>query len=354
MLIQTDQTYLTQALALATLRRGFCSPNPSVGAIIVQNNQILATGHHHAAGSPHAEIDALQKLSMQAQGATIYITLMPCCHWGKTPPCTDALIQAGIKRVVYGHPDLNPEVMEKSVSLLEAKGILCEYIPIPEITTFYESYDHWRKTKTPNVTAKIAITLNGKIAGPKGERIQITGQALHEFTHQCRKNADAILTTIKTIVNDAPQLNARIKNETIAKPIYLLDSNLNFPLTATVLKTAKSLTIFHAKAADCMRQQTLQQSGVQCIAVDKNEHGLDLKQVLQYIGQQGIHDLWVEAGGKCFAALMKQNLLQRALIYVAPHWLADGQAAFENKLDFSTAKIQWKQVGTDALCDVRW
>lgn len=352
----TDLTYLSQALDLAKIRRGFCSPNPSVGAVITLDNKVVATGYHMAAGSPHAEADALKKISMHAKDATIYVTLEPCSHWGKTPPCTDALIQAGIKRVVYGYSDPNSTVSGKGASALQTNGIICDYIPTSDIADFYESYNHWLKTKTPFVTAKIALTLDGKIAGKQGERIQITGKALQEFTHASRKTADAILTTIKTILHDDPQLNVRIANDTIAKPIYVLDSELNLPFTSTILKTAKSLTIFYSKEADPTRLQQFNKQGIHCIAIDKNNNGLDLNQVIQHIGQAGIHDLWVEAGGKCFAALIKQKLLQRALIYVAPRWLGEGQSAFENDfiLDSNNTKIQWKQLGNDALCDIRW
>jgi diaminohydroxyphosphoribosylaminopyrimidine deaminase/5-amino-6-(5-phosphoribosylamino)uracil reductase len=351
-----DLIYLNQALNLAKIRRGFCSPNPSVGAVITLENKILATGYHLACGSPHAEIDALKKLSMHAPGATIYITLEPCCHWGKTPPCTDALIQAGIKRVVYSYADPNPKVAGKGVLALQEQGIHCDHVPLPEITAFYASYHHWLQTKTPFITAKIALTLDGKIAGKLGERIQITGQALQEFTHALRKTADAILTTVKTILHDDPQLNARTANEIIAKPIYILDSKLDFPQAATLLKTAKSLTLFHATDANPIRQQALIEQGIRCIAIDKNKDGLDLKQVIHLIGQDGIHDLWIEAGGKCFSAFATQQLLQRAFIYIAPRCLGEGQAAFENNfsLNLTNTKIHWQQFGNDVLCDIHW
>lgn len=354
--INSDLIYLTQALNLAKIRRGFCSPNPSVGAIITLENKVLATGYHLACGEPHAEVDALKKLAMKAQDATIYVTLEPCCHWGKTPPCTDALIQAGIKRVVYGYNDPDPEVSSKGILALQAKGIVCEHLPLPEITAFYASYQHWHEKKQPFITAKIAFTLDGKIAGKSGERIQITGKALQEFTHVFRKTTDAILTTTKTILHDDPQLNARLTEETIAKPIYILDSELNLQQTATIFKTAKSLIVFHAENASLKRQQQLTKLGVRCIPIDKNAQGLDLKKAIHRIGQDGIHDLWIEAGGKCFAAFVAQNLLQRAFMYVAPRWLGDGQAAFgeDFSLDLGKCEIHWEQFGKDALCDIRW
>ncbi len=352
-----DNVYLSQALDLAKIRRGFCSPNPSVGAVIVKEGNILSTGYHFAASSPHAEVDALKKLSSSdVEGATIYVTLEPCSHFGRTPPCTDALIKSGIKRVVYGYSDPNPNVAGKGAALLQARGIQCEHVPLPTINAFYESYTHWLRTKEPFITAKIALTLDGKIAGKEGERIQITGKALQELTHASRKAADAILTTVKTILHDDPQLNVRQENETIAKPIYILDSELNLPFTATLFKTAKSLVVFHGKLADLTRQKEMTDRGVRCVAVEKNEYGLDLKQVIQQVGQDGIQDLWIEAGGECFSAFLKQKLLQRAFIYVAPCWLGEGQSAFgkEMAFHFHSAEIQWKQFGMDALCDIRW
>ncbi len=351
-----DSLYLLQALECAKLRCGFCAPNPAVGAVITFNDKILATGYHFAAGSPHAEIDALKKLNNKAIGATIYITLEPCCHWGRTPPCTEALIQAGIKRVIYGYRDPNPLVSDKSaLLLLQAKGILCEHIPLPEIDEFYKSYQYWHDTKMPFITAKIALSLDGKIAGKSGERIQITGHALQEFTHAARKKTDAILTTVKTIMCDDPNLNARDTNEIIAKPLYILDSKLQISPIMTVFKTAQSLTVFYAE--DTQKQlQKLTDLGVRCIQLDKSTQGLDLHPVIKSIGQEGIHDLWVEAGGKCFSALIMQKLVQRALVYIAPRWIGEGQTAFPDNfsLEVAECKIYWQQVGNDALCDIRW
>ncbi|MCE3239348.1 MAG: ribD [Gammaproteobacteria bacterium] len=350
-----DGFYLIQALELAKLRRGFCAPNPAVGAVITLEDKVLATGYHFAAGSLHAEIDALQKLNSKAIGATIYVTLEPCCHWGKTPPCTDALIHAGIKRVVYGYRDPNPSVGDKSAVLLQAKGISCEHIALPEIDEFYESYQYWHHKKMPFVTAKIALSLDGKIAGKLGKRIQITGQALQKFTHAARKTTDAILTTVKTIMCDDPKLNARETNETIAKPLYILDSKLQLSPLMTVFKTAQSLTVFYAE--DTQNQlQKLTDLGVRCIQLNKSIQGVDLHQVIKAIGQEGIHDLWVEAGGKCFSALVMEKLVQRALIYIAPRWIGEGQAAFADhfSLDLAGCKIHWQQVGNDALCDIHW
>jgi len=204
----SDLFYLEQALQMAQLRRGFCAPNPSVGAVIVSGETIISRGHHVAAGHPHAEVDALKKLPTVPKDARMFVTLEPCCHYGKTPPCTNAIIEAGIKEVIYAFRDPNPIVAGKGELVLQEAGIDCRQVSHPEIDRFYQSYAYWQANKKPWVTAKLAMTLNGKIAKEKGEPIAITSPALQEVTHQLRKQADGILTTVKTILADDPQLNA--------------------------------------------------------------------------------------------------------------------------------------------------
>lgn len=352
-----DLLQLHHSLVLAKTRRGYCAPNPSVGAVIVNEGEIIARGCHLAAGAPHAEIDALNKVtSIDLSHATLYVTLEPCCHFGKTPPCTDAIIKSGIKRVIYGYRDPNPIVAGKGEAALRAAGIICEHVFTPEITAFYESYSHWHKTSKPFVTAKIALSLDGKIAGKESARIQITGEGLKVFTHNCRSISDAILTSAKTIIQDDPLLNVRNEDEITAKPLYILDSELNLPLDAKIFKTAKSIALFHAKNITEERKQALTHLGARCIEVESNKQGLDLNQVLSTIGQDGIHDLWIEAGGECFSAFATQKLLQRAYIYVAPKWIGEGKTAFPQdfSLDTSACQLQWQQVGTDVLCEIHW
>lgn len=353
--IDSDISYLKQALEFANIKRGFCFPNPSVGAVVVdQNNQILSTGYHAGPGLAHAEIIALQNLKNQ-KPHTIYVTLEPCCHWGRTPPCTEALIKAGVKRVVFGFRDPNPLVNGQGQSILQTSGIQTDYISLPEIDLFYQSYRHWHLTKKPYVTAKIALSLNGAIAGQKGERIQITGKELHCFTHMHRKLTDAILTTIDTILTDDPQLNARCENNCYAKDLYILDTHLRTPKTAAIFHTAKSITLFHASNASLVNKQTLIEQGARCISIDNSINGLNLNQILDLIGQDGVHDLWVEAGGKCFSSFVKEKLLQKALIYIAPRWLSAGKIAFPEGISLADAQnIHWQSFGNDALCEIHW
>lgn len=351
--------FLSQALSLAKLRRGFCAPNPAVGAIAVKDGRVLAEGYHWAAGYPHAEAEVLNQLGEAARGATLYVTLEPCCHYDKkTPPCTDAIIAHGIKEVIIGHVDPNPAVSGQGIARLQAAGIGCQLVALPEIEAFYQSYSHWLQTGLPWVTAKIALSLDGKIAGKNGEPIAITGPELKRYTHEHRKQTDAILTTVKTVICDDPQLNVRLGDERYTKPVYVLDRQLKLPLTAQLLTTASQLTLFHAADVPEKTREAYLAKGIKCIAVPIDpQQRLSLRAIFAIIGQHGRHDLWVEAGGQCFAALLQQQLLQRALVYVAPKWLGEhAQLAFrtEDNLFHSARTLHWQVFGNDVICEFRW
>jgi len=328
----SDLIYLKKALVLAQKRQGFCAPNPSVGAVIVENNQVTAQGNHFAAGFPHAEIVALKKVKESAKGATLYCTLEPCCHWGKTPPCTDAIIEAGIKKVVYGYKDPDPKVNGRGEAKLREVGIDCIYCPIPEIDIFYQSYARWKISGLPYVTAKLAMSLDGKIAYENGVRAMISGEKAAAFTHQNRLKSDAILTTAKTILADHPQLNVRLKKHIIKKPVYIIDRQHKLSRKERVFETAESVHIF-------------------------NDPQLSLSDMLKIIGQNGHYQLWVEAGGTLFSALIQENLLQKAIIYINPKTLGSPAIpAFSGETDlFKHVKmVKWSSKGEDAIGEFYW
>lgn len=350
-----DIDYMREALRLAGVRRGFCAPNPSVGAVIVQAGKVIARGLHWASGCAHAEVDALRKLEFgTARGSTLYVTLEPCCHFGKTPPCTEAIIASGIKEVVYGLRDPNSVVAGKGEQALLEAGILCRQLEWPELTQFYHSYGYWQRSGRPWVTAKLALSLDGKIAEADGRPAVITGPELVQLTHQCRKRSDAILTTVRTIQADNPQLNVRLGDEMIAKPIYVLDRLLAIPRGAKIFKTAAKLTLFYQANLDVPEWLSL---AAHCVPLPlfRDTLYLDCPAVLEQIGRDGIHDLWVEAGGKCFQSLCQQNLLNRGLIYLGAKKLsADAKTAFTADFDvFSqTQAMRWQMVGGDAVCEL--
>jgi len=325
--------------------------------VVVKDNRIIATGYHWGPGHDHAEVAALKQLSPEdACQATMFVTLEPCCHWGKTPPCTEALIKARIKKVIYGFEDSNPLVAGKGVLQLRDAGIVCEHRVLPEVNAFYASYQHWHRTKRPFVTAKIALTLDGKIAGPEGNPIAITSAPLNKRTHESRLQADAILTTAKTVIADDPQLNVRLPDQVIAKPIYILDGHLQTPRHARIFRTAKTVTLFHAPSACPTRVSQWLAEGVRCVEVPSTSTKLDLPYIMAWIGQDGMHDLWVEAGGYCFSALLRANLLQRALIYQSLKWCGVGQNAFADDFswDIKDCTLSWQQVGPDVVCEINW
>ncbi len=352
---ESDQYFMQHALELAFSRRGFCAPNPAVGAIIVKNNQIVSQGAHWGCGYPHAESVALEFLDSSAKEATLYVTLEPCSHFGLTPPCTDLIIRKGIREVIYGQSDPNPDVSGGGAEILRQAGILCRKLATPEMEVFYQSYFYWLKTKLPWVSIKLAMSLDAKIADAQGKPIKITGKECQDYTHQQRLCSDGILTTIATIIADDPQLNVRINKKIIAKPVYILDSQLRLPLNSQILQTAQSVTVFHEKSALIQKKLELEKLKVNFVPVDSDAHGLNLPQVLAYIGKQGCHDLWVEAGGLCFQNFLSQHLVQTVLIYLAPKILgANGIDAFSPDFNwqFKDQKIVWKNCGIDLILNI--
>lgn len=349
------EKFLYQALKLAQSRRGFCAPNPSVGSIVVKNGQVIATGCHWKAGSAHAEQAALAKLGEKARGASLYVTLEPCCHWGKTPPCTDIIIKSGIKNVFIGMIDPNPIVCGKAIARLEREGIACQLIQLAEIKDFYQSYNYSLKNNRPWLTAKLALSLDLKIAGENGHQVQITGKELMAYTHLRRQQSDAILTSAKTLNQDNPQLNVRIGETIIKKPIYVLASKTELAQGLNIYQTAEKLTLFHGSKVSARYLQQLQDRGVDCIEVNETGDGLDLQQILNVIGEQGVHDLWLEAGGKVFTAFLNQHLINTALLYIAPKILGEKACpAFEHSpwLLGDGKAYHWQEFGKDVMCQI--
>jgi diaminohydroxyphosphoribosylaminopyrimidine deaminase/5-amino-6-(5-phosphoribosylamino)uracil reductase len=348
--------YLSQALEAAETRRGFCAPNPAVGAVVVKAGTVLAVGSHWAAGYPHAEVEALKNLKSEAEGATIYVTLEPCCMYGRTPPCTSLLIERRIGRVVYGYADPDARVSGRGAALLREAGIECELVEIPAIQSFYESYRYWQQTRLPFVTAKLAMSLDGKTALEGGEPVRLTGLDTDVLTHQFRKRADALLTTARTIASDDPSLNARLGDAVIAKPVYVLDTRATLSPQARIFTTASSVTVFHSAKADTHRLEVLKNAGAHLVTIAESLEGLDWTGVMQALGKNGVQDLWVEAGGRSIESLSRTPYLKRAYLYVAPRWLGErAHLAFERGPDalFSKAtRLRWSGSGQDAVCEV--
>ncbi len=347
-----DSRYLRQALDQAEVRRGQTCPNPAVGAVLVREGEVVGVGYHWGAGFPHAEVRAVEASAGKAIGATLYVTLEPCCHTDKrTPPCTKLIRESGITRVVYGYRDPNPKVSGNGEAALKEAGIACEYLPLPEIEKFYEGYRRWTLTARPQVTAKIAVSLDGKIAGPNGARVALTGEEAAKVTHAGRKRADAILTTVRTVRNDDPRLDARVESGEVPKPVFVLDRRAELPLDAKVWKTAKGLVVLHGEEAPAENVAKLSGQGATLIQIGLDESGLDLNDALAAVGKLGFHTLWVEAGGRLFQSLLQKRLLSRALVYVAPVLVGEGTSAFSiSSSALSGAKsVSWSTAGRDTV-----
>lgn len=346
-------SFMLKALDQARLGKGFCAPNPSVGAVAVREQAIIAAGYHAGAGKPHAEQEVLKQLSGNLGEVTLYVTLEPCNHWGKTPPCVEAIIQAGVGRVIYGFADPNPLVAANNTpALLRQHGIEVMVCPLPEIDAFYQSYSYWTLTKKPWVTAKIAQSLDGKIGGPNGERVLLSNEACAEFTHTQRLHSDILLTTAKTIRSDNPRLDVRLPEYTCPKPIAIIDRNLGLTADAAVFTTAEYCHVFHDETVDVKKPLP------RCTyhAISSREAGLDLSAVIARLGALGYHDVWVEAGGRLFSALHEQHLVNTTFVYLVPEVLGEsaGSGYHGGQILKGRRSVSWQAKEDNMILRLDW
>ncbi len=345
--------FLLAALNQAMLGRGRCAPNPSVGAVAVQNNAIIAQAWHHGAGTPHAEQLLLNQFPEKSPDVTLYVTLEPCNHWGRTPPCVESIIQHGIQRVVYAYQDPNPIVsFNKTPDLLRNQGIDVVHWPLPEIDEFYRSYRHWTIEKMPWVTVKIAQTLDGKIAGAGGERILLSNAGCSEFTHYQRLYADVILTTARTVHLDDPLFNVRLVADEQPKPVAIIDRALTLDSAAHVFKKAKQCHVYH----DDRLIPAVQSDRIQYHGVAATEQGLDLESIICHLGKLGYHDVFVEAGGTLFSALHKARLVNRTYLYLVPSALGPEATPAYLEQDVLTKphKVSWQAMDDNMILKLDW
>ncbi len=344
------EQFMLAALKQAWLGRGQCAPNPAVGAVAVHNQDIIAQAFHSGAGSLHAERKLLEFLPEDCRHITLYVTLEPCNHWGKTPPCVEALIERHIKKVVYGYMDPNPVVSKNNTpEQLRAHGIDVVFCPMPEITHFYRSYHHWVKTQRPWVTVKIAQTLDGKIAGPEGRRILLSNHTCAEFTHKNRLHTDVILTTATTINQDNPALNVRLNGQmVVSKPVAILDRTVKLDTRAKIHTTAKQCLIYQREPAIKTSDETYQ--------VPELSTGLDLVAVLTHLGSLGFHDVWVEAGARLFNALHVAELAHTTHVYLVPKVLGPESLSLYTSYDvFQRAhQVIWQSLENNMLATFEW
>lgn len=345
--------FMRQAFQNACLGRGLCAPNPSVGAVLVSDNQVIREAYHKGAGNAHAEQLVLEQLEKSLRPATLYVTLEPCNHWGRTPPCVQAIIEAGIQRVVYAYADPNPIVAANNTpEQLRAAGIEVLHYPLPEIDAFYQSYTYWTKTKKPWVTVKMAQSIDGKIAGSGGQRCQLSNEICAAFTHEHRKNTDCILTTAQTIKADNPYFTARINGSVWRKAVAILDRQLTLTPKYHVFDEAKNSALFYDKNLPLGREY----DNCRYYPVSVSPKGLNLEEVLSHLGQNGVHDLWVEAGGVLFTALHEQGLVHRTYLYLVPKVLGDDAIKGYHSAGLLSAphRLHWQEAGDNMIACFDW
>jgi len=348
-----DAFYMAQAISLAKKGRYTTDPNPRVGCVLVRDGEVIGQGWHVKAGQGHAEVEALKNVP-DAKGATAYVTLEPCSHQGRTPPCCDALINAGVSRVVAAMQDPNPQVSGSGLEKLKAAGIevICGVLQ-EDALALNRGFIKRMTDSRPFVRSKLAMSLDGRTAMASGESKWITSNEARADVHRLRAESSAILTGIKTVLADDPALNARVDGDVIQPVRVVLDTHLNMPVTAQMAKLpGRSLILTCAQ--DEQKQQALQQAGFEVYQLPCKNGRLDLQAVMDFLGQQQINELLVEAGSVLNGALLDEDWVDESVIYMAPCILGDqGRGLFnlpglQQMADKKQLKLRdVRQVGQD-------
>jgi len=362
MTADSDSLYMRQALALARRGRGKTSPNPMVGAVIVKGGRVIARGYHHAFGKDHAEVDALKHAVEDVAGATLFVTLEPCRHYGKTPPCTDAIIKSKIGRVVIGMLDPDPRMMGESVKLLQENGIKTTVgVLEAECLTLNEKYITHRTTGRPYVTLKWTQTLDGKIAAARGSSSRFTSPPSLKLAHRLRAGHDAILVGVGTVIKDNPELTTRLVKGRNPRRI-ILDSHLRIPLEAKVLSNQDKAKTLVATTTSAPQQKlaALEAMGVEVLIVPPDTDGrVDLPKLLKTLGSRDISSLLVEGGAAVITSFLRLGLPDKLVVIIAPKILGAGTDAVRNLniTDLARAyKLTFDKVyrsGTDMVVEGR-
>ncbi len=358
----TDHDYMQQALSLARKAKGFTSPNPCVGAVVVKDGTVVGRGYHKAAGLAHAEVAAIVDAGARAEDATIYVTLEPCNHFGKTPPCTHKIIAAGIKKVVVGCKDPNPFVSGGGIEHLRKHNVevvsgVCE----ADARTLIEEFIWYiQNEKKPFVILKCAATLDGRIATSTGDSKWITNKSSRAYVHQIRHEVDAILIGSGTLQADDPSLTSRIIGRQTKDPVrIILDTTLGIKKDAAVLtqdSTAETIVVT-GPGISRSKKAALEDMGAKIIEVSLKNQRLDLNELMIKLGQMSILSLLIEGGGIVAGSALNAGIVNKVLYFLAPKFLggSDGIPVFNGKGPelikdaFLLKNVNVSQFGTDIL-----
>ncbi|MCI8373034.1 MAG: bifunctional diaminohydroxyphosphoribosylaminopyrimidine deaminase/5-amino-6-(5-phosphoribosylamino)uracil reductase RibD [Lachnospiraceae bacterium] len=315
-----NPTYMELAISLAKKGEGRVNPNPLVGAVIVKDERVIGQGFHRQYGGLHAEREAFNSLTEDCRGADLYVTLEPCCHHGKQPPCTEAIIEHGIKRVYIGSSDPNPLVAGRGVQILQAHGIeVTEHVLEEACDRLNPVFFHYIRTQTPFTALKYAMTADGKTAARTGLSKWITSEKARQHVQCLRNRYTGIMVGIGTVLQDNPLLNCRMEHG--RNPIRIIcDSHLRIPLDSQIVKTAAEIPTFIAalETADSQKARTLTQEGLTVLSLPEHNGHLSLPLLMQELGRRQIDGILLEGGGTLAESMLRENLVQHVYAYIAP------------------------------------
>ena len=324
-----DYFYMERALKLAEKGLGFTSPNPAVGAVIVKDGVIVGEGYHSAIGKPHAEVEALRMAGEKAKGATIYLNLEPCCHYGHTPPCTNALISAGIKKVVASIKDPNPLVNGKGFEILKNHGIEVQVGLLKdeaiELNSYYLKYI---TKKEPYITLKAGMSIDGKIATFLGDTKYISCDEALILTHRWRAQSDALIIGVNTIINDDPLLTVRHIKHKKNPATVIFDTYLRTPLNARTLSPDlnKRNVIFTGYEVDEEKIRHFSEKGVEVIKINSKDGKIDIKEALKILVQKNLINIMIEGGGELNFSFLKENMIDKIELFISPMIIGGSKA----------------------------
>lgn len=325
-----DSKYMKRAIDLAKKGSGFTNPNPLVGAVIVKKDRIIGEGYHQFYGDQHAEVNALQSITADATGTTMYVTLEPCSHYGKTPPCVDAIINNKLSKVIIGMMDPNPLVAGRGIEKLRDNGIeVVVGILEEKVKRLNEVFIKYMTTKSPFGILKTAMTLDGKIASQIGDSKWITNGKSRRYVHEIRQGVSSIMVGIGTILADNPRLTTRLDSKHIVDPIRIVvDSTCKIPLDAQVLNLESNARTIIAttEKANQYKKEELRQKGAEIIETPLNKNGVDLKYLCKKLGEKGIDSILIEGGSTLNYSALEEGIVDKVLTFIAPKIIGGNRA----------------------------
>jgi diaminohydroxyphosphoribosylaminopyrimidine deaminase/5-amino-6-(5-phosphoribosylamino)uracil reductase len=358
--MKTDEDYMRIALREARKGLGRTSPNPCVGAVIVKDGQIISRGYHQRAGTPHAEINAIRNARESINGATMYVTLEPCSHTGKTPPCCEALVQAGLKRVVIGMQDPNPLVDGRGRAFLEQHNIaVSSGVLEASCRRLNDWFIKFIQTKRPWMIMKAGISLDGRLNYQTGQQGWITGSSSLRQVHVLRDRVDAIMVGRGTVAVDNPALTARIDGRQTKDPVrIILDSHLQLPVDCQVfhVKSSAATWVCCRMDASLEKKAEFQRLGVKILELPASPHGLDLLQLVERLGREGICSVLVEGGARLHGSFLQTRLYDYAYLFIASRFAGDSGDSLTSGLNVAgrdsapiIEPMQYRRFGRDIL-----